>query len=80
MKSDSTVISISNGPKNKLILTTPGLQANEQGLLITDENCMTTVEGVFAAGDVVQGANTVVHAVEEAKRAADGMIKYLENL
>ena len=80
VKSDSTVISISNGPKNKLILTTPGLEANEQGLLITDENCMTTVEGVFAAGDVVQGANTVVNAVEEAKRAADGMIRYLESL
>ena len=76
---DSTVISISNGPKNKLILTTPGLQANEKGLLITDENCMTTVPGVFAAGDVVQGAKTVVHAVEEAKRAAEGMIRYLEN-
>ncbi len=78
VESDSTVISISNGPKNKLILTTPGLQANEHGLLITDENCMTTVEGVFAAGDVVQGANTVVSAVEEAKRAAESMIKYLE--
>ena len=35
-------------------------------------------EGVFAAGDVVQGANTVVHAVEEAKRAAEGMIRYME--
>lgn len=79
VEADSTIVSISNGPKNKLILTTPGLQANEKGLLVTDENCMTTVPGVFAAGDVVQGANTVVHAVEEAKRAADGIMKYLEN-
>lgn len=39
---------------------------------------MTTHEGVFAAGDVVQGANTVAHAVEEAKRAAEGMIRYME--
>lgn len=75
---DSTVISISNGPKNKLVLTTEGLMANEKGLLITDENCMTTVPGVFAAGDVVQGAHTVVHAVEEAKRAAEAMMAYIE--
>lgn len=75
---DSTVISISNGPKNKLVLTTEGLKASDKGLLVTDENCMTTVPGVFAAGDVVQGAHTVVHAVEEAKRAAEHMIEYME--
>lgn len=75
---DSTVISISNGPKNKLVLTTEGLKASEKGLLLTDEGCMTTVPGVFAAGDVVQGAHTVVHAVEEAKRAAESMIQYME--
>ena len=40
--------------------------------------CIMPHEGVFAAGDVVQGANTVVHAVEEAKRAAEGMIRYME--
>ena len=45
---DSTIISVSNGPKNKLVLTTDGLRASDKGLLIVDENCMTTVEGVFA--------------------------------
>ena len=78
VKADSVIISISQGPKNKLILTTEGLEGNEKGLLITDENCMTTCEGVFAAGDVVHGSKTVVHAVEEAKRAAASMIKYME--
>ncbi len=78
VQADSVIISISQGPKNKLILTTEGLEGNEKGLLITDENCMTTCEGVFAAGDVVHGSKTVVHAVEEAKRAADSMIKYME--
>ncbi|MCR5772196.1 MAG: FAD-dependent oxidoreductase [Butyrivibrio sp.] len=77
---DSTIIAISQVAKNKLILTTDDLKANDKGLLITDENCMTTVPGVFAAGDVVHGSNTVVHAACEAKRAAYGIIKYLDNL
>ena len=38
---------------------------------------MTTKRGVFAAGDVVTGAKTVVHAVEGAKKAAESMMKYM---
>lgn len=75
---DSTIISISQGPKNKLLLTTPGLEGGERGLLVTDERGMTTVDGVFAAGDVVTGSKTVVDAVAGAKRAADAMLEYLE--
>lgn len=75
---DSVIICASQGPKNKLVLTTDKLDSSEKGLLITDEECMTTHPGVFAAGDVVHGAKTVVHAVEEAKRAADAMICYME--
>lgn len=76
---DSTVIAVSQAPKNKLVLTTKGLLPTERGLLATDENCMTTRPGVFAAGDVVHGSNTVVAAVEEAKRAARAMIEYMES-
>ncbi len=75
---DSTIIAVSQGPKNKLVLTTAGLNANEKGLLIVDENAMTTREGVFAAGDVVHGSMTVVHAVADAKVAADAMMRYME--
>lgn len=75
---DSTIISISQGPKNKLILTTPGLEGGERGLLVTDERGMTTVEGVFAAGDVVTGSKTVVDAVAGAKRVAAAMLDYLD--
>lgn len=76
-KADSTVLAVSQAPKNKLLLTTEGLEANERGLLVTDENCMTTCDGVFAAGDVVHGSNTVVAAVDEAKRAANAMMEYM---
>ena len=75
---DSTVISISQVPRAKLVRTTDGLDAGERGTLTVDENYMTTRPGVFAAGDVVTGAKTVVHAVDGAKQAAAAMIRYME--
>ena len=75
---DSTVISISQVPRGKLVRTTEGLFAGERGTLLVDENYMTTRPGVFAAGDVVSGAKTVVHAVDGAKKAAEAMIRYME--
>ena len=74
---DSTIISISQIPRGKLVRTTSGLTASEHGLLIVDDHYMTTRSGVFAAGDVVTGAKTVVHAVEGAKKAAEFMIQYM---
>ena len=78
-EADSTIISISQVPRGKLVRTTDGLDAGENGLLIVDENYMTTKPGVFAAGDVVTGAKTVVHAVEGAKKAAQAMINFMES-
>lgn len=75
---DSTVISISQGPKNKLLLTTPGLEGNDKGLLVVNDDGMTSVDGVFAAGDVVSGSKTVVHAVAAAKQVAEAMLAYME--
>ncbi len=78
VKADSTILAVSQAPKNKLILTTDGLEGNRKGLLIVDENCMTTCPGVFAAGDVVDGSKTVVAAANEAKKAARAMMEYME--
>ena len=78
VKADTTIIAINQRPKDKLVNTTHGLEANERGLLIVDGNKMTTRPGVFAAGDVTHGSLTVVHAVDEAKIAAAGMMKYME--
>ena len=75
---DSTIISISQTPRHKLVRTTEGLEAGERGTITVDENYMTTRPGVFAAGDVVTGAKTVVHAVDGAKKAAEAMIRYME--
>ncbi len=77
---DTTIIAINQRPKDKLVNTTHGLQATDRGLLIVDENNMTTREGVFAAGDVVHGSLTVVHAVNDAKNAANAMIAYMNSI
>ena len=74
---DTVVIAASQVPKDKLVLTTGGLETDHRGLLSVDEHGMTTVPGVFAAGDVVNGPLTVVHAVAGAKLAVEGMIAYL---
>ena len=76
--SDSVIIAASQRPKDKLILSTDHLQGSSKGLLIVDDNNMTTREGVFAAGDVVTGPLTVVHAVAEAKKAAEAMDLYIQ--
>ena len=76
---DSVVISISQGPKSKLVNTTDGLKATRNGLLQTSENGATTVEGIFASGDVVLGAKTVVEAVAYSKVVADAMDEYMKD-
>lgn len=76
---DSVIIAVSQRPKDKLILSTEHLQGTAKGLLMVDENNMTTRPGVFAAGDVITGPLTVVHAVDEAKKTAQAMIDYMEN-
>lgn len=76
---DSTIISISQGPKSKLVNTTEGLKASQNGLLMTDDEGRTTIPGVFASGDVVLGARTVVEAVAYSKIVAHAMDEYMKS-
>ena len=63
---------------NKLILeTTDDLGANQRGGIGTDETAATSREGVFAGGDVVTGAATVILAMGAGKTAAASMDEYL---
>jgi len=77
-KADSTIISISQGPRSRLVNTTEGLQANRRGLLVADEYGRTTRPGIFASGDVVAGARTVVEAVAHSKMVAEAMDAYMQ--
>lgn len=80
VKADSTIVSISQQPKDKLVNTTKGLKANERGLLVTNEDGETTWEGIFASGDVVRGAKTVVEAVAYSKHVADAIDEYMQKI
>lgn len=76
---DSVFISIGQGPKSRLVNTTEGLSPNQKGLLRVDEEGHTTRPEVFAGGDVVNGARTVVEAVAQSKIVAEAMDRYLQS-
>ena len=78
--SDSVIISISQGPRNRIVSTTEGLKAYEKGLLVADETGHTSRPGIFASGDVVNGARTVVEAVAHSKIVAESMHQYMQSL
>ena len=71
---------ISQGPMNTIVKTTTGLDANKRGLLVADERGHTSRPGIFASGDVVAGARTVVEAVARSKEVAEAMHEYIMSL
>ncbi len=79
-ESDSVIIAISQGPRNLIYSTTTGLEISKRGLLLADEHGYTSREGIFASGDVVSGAKTVVETVAHSKIVAETMHKYIQSL
>lgn len=75
---DSIIISISQGPQDRIVNRDKELQVDDRGLLKTDANGETTMPGIFASGDVVTGAKTVVEAVKYSKMIADAMDEYVK--
>jgi glutamate synthase (NADPH/NADH) small chain len=78
VEADSIMVSISQVPQSRLVNRDHALHLNERGTLQTDEQGETTMEGVFASGDVVTGAKTVVAAVAVSKQIADNMDAYMQ--
>lgn len=74
---DSTIIAVSQGPKDRIVSSTTGLETTERGLMEVDEDGRTTREGIFSAGDVVLGPWNVVQSVKAAKRTAAAIDQYL---
>ena len=75
---DSIIISISQGPQDRIVNRDKELQVDDRGLLKTDANGETTMPGIFESGDVVTGAKTVVEAVKYSKMIADAMDEYVK--
>lgn len=75
---DTVIIAIGNVANPLIRQTTPGLEFNKWGNIIVDENCKTSMEGVYAGGDIVLGAATVILAMGQGRIAAAAINKYLE--
>jgi glutamate synthase (NADPH/NADH) small chain len=76
---DVVVIAIGTSPNPLIPKTTPGLKTTKWGTLVADENGATSIKGVFAGGDVVTGAATVISAMGAGKTAAKAINGYLTN-
>ena len=76
---DTVIMSIGTSPNPLIRTTTSGLEANKRGCLIVDEAMCTTKEGVYAGGDAVTGAATVILAMGAGKTAAQAIDKYIQN-
>lgn len=74
---DSVIIAVSQVPRNHIVMGTSGLET-KYGLLVTDSEGHTTKQGVFACGDVVSGAKTVIAAVAAAKTVVQSIMDYLD--
>ncbi len=74
---DSVIMALGTTPNPLIRTTTAGLEANKRGCLVVDENMQTTKEGVYAGGDAVTGAATVILAMGAGKKAAESIDLYL---
>lgn len=77
---DSIIIAIGQGPRAVIVSSTTGIRVTERGLVETDEFGKTSRKGIFASGDVVTGAKTVVEAVKVSRRVAQAMDEYAQNV
>ena len=79
-EADSILIAISQTARDLIVKNNTGLSLGANGLLQSDENGVTTRRGVFASGDVVTGARTVVEAVAFSKRVAVSIEEFISKL
>lgn len=79
-EADSILIAISQTARDLIVRNNTGLSLGENGLLQSDENGVTARKGVFASGDVVTGARTVVEAVAFSKRVAVSIEEFISKL
>lgn len=81
MEVDTVIMAIGQGPNPLIGQTTPDLQLNRHGNIVADANTgQTSKPGVFAGGDIVTGAATVIQAMGAGKKAARAIHEYLQNI
>ncbi len=77
---DTVIIAIGTSPNPLIVKTTPGLKTGKHGVIeVEPYTFKTSREGVFAGGDIVSGAATVISAMGQAKEAARAIDEYIKN-
>ncbi|MFH1656010.1 MAG: NADPH-dependent glutamate synthase [Candidatus Omnitrophota bacterium] len=75
---DTVIVAIGQSPNPLLAKSTPKLKTNEKGTVRVDENFMTSIPGVFAGGDIITGADTVISAMGAGKKAAVAIDNFIK--
>ncbi len=78
IKTDMVIIAIGTQANKLLLKTIPQLKLSKKGYIITDEEGRTNIENIFAGGDIVTGAATVISAMGAGRRAAKAIDQYLK--
>ncbi|MBE6349909.1 MAG: NADPH-dependent glutamate synthase [Spirochaetaceae bacterium] len=76
---DAVIVALGNGSNPLMKQTTPGLEANKRGNIVVNEENATSYPAVWAGGDIVLGAATVILAMGEGRKAAASINNYLAN-
>ena len=79
IETETVIMSLGTSPNPLIAKTTSGLETNRRGCLVADENGATTREGVFAGGDAVTGAATVILAMGAGRKAAAAIDSYVKS-
>ena len=79
IEADTVIMSLGTSPNPLISKTTEGLQTNRKGCIVADSEGATTREGVFAGGDAVTGAATVILAMGAGRKAAAAINEYITN-
>jgi len=80
MKFETAIVAIGQKPNPLLTSSMPELKLGSSGIIVVDpETYQTSIEGIFAGGDIITGAATVISAMGAGKKAANSIMRYLEN-
>jgi glutamate synthase (NADPH/NADH) small chain len=79
MDCDTVIVAIGQNPNPLIAKSTPSIKTNEDGTIWVDKNFMTSIKGVFAGGDIVTGADTVISAMGAGKKAGRAIDNFIKN-
>ena len=80
IETETVIMSLGTSPNPLIVRTTAGLETTRRGCIVADENGATTRPGVFAGGDAVTGAATVILAMGAGRKAAAAINEYINSL